>query len=164
MAMVPIWFPIKDWPNYEVSDTDLIRNKTTKHVLKQVLDKGYLMVCLRNNGKQLNQRVHRIIAIARLPNPENKREVNHKNGIKTDNLPDNFEWVTRQENARHALDTGLMNMDHLEDYLTRRREQTHCKYGHLIDGINPGGRHCKTCARRKQAAYIARKKARTQGS
>ena len=52
--------------------------------------------------------LHRIIAENYMPNPHNKAEVNHINGIKTDNRPSNLEWATRKENAKHAYQTNLM--------------------------------------------------------
>lgn len=63
---------------------------------------GYLIVGLSKNGKRKNFYLHRLVAEAFIPNPENKPEVNHKKGNKYDNRACNLEWVTRSENQIHA--------------------------------------------------------------
>ena len=104
-----IW---KDIPNthYEISDSGVVRNKKTGYVRKAQLGNTskYLLIPIKNNeGKIKNHLVHRLIAEAFIPNLENKPQVNHINGIKTDNRIKNLEWVTRSENAIHARRTGL---------------------------------------------------------
>lgn len=68
---------------------------------------GYLCVDLNANGINEQKCIHRLIAEAFIPNPENKPTVNHKNGIKLDISIDNLEWATYSENNKHAFDTGL---------------------------------------------------------
>lgn len=69
--------------------------------------KGYHRVILTKNAKHKSPFVQRLVAEAFIPNPENKKEVNHLNGVKTDNRACNLEWVTPSENMKHAYDKGL---------------------------------------------------------
>ena len=79
-------------------------------LLKLIPDKdGYLRVNLKRQQKTNNRIVHRLVASAFIDNPENKPQVNHKNGIKNDNRVENIEWCTTFENRQHAYDTGLQN-------------------------------------------------------
>lgn len=67
---------------------------------------GYLFVSLCN-GEQKEFSIHTLVARAFIPNPENKPEVNHKNGVKSDNHISNLEWCTTSENILHAYENGL---------------------------------------------------------
>lgn len=96
---------------YQVSDTGVIKRLKSKgclkeRILKTWLSHGYKLVSLYKNGIKNNCHVHRIVATAFLINKD-KPEVNHINGIKTDNSVKNLEWVTTKENAQHAFKTGL---------------------------------------------------------
>jgi hypothetical protein len=82
-------------------------NKTGRYLKPQKCSNGYLFVALRRNGKTIQCRIHRLVAIEHIPNPENKPEVNHKDGDKTNNQVYNLEWVTASENRKHSFDNGL---------------------------------------------------------
>lgn len=77
-------------------------------ILKPTTDnKGYLRIKITLDRKPISYKVHRMVASAFVPNPNNLPQVNHINGNKTDNSFDNLEWVTNRENAAHAIRTGL---------------------------------------------------------
>lgn len=76
---------------------------TYGRILKQQTGTGgYLRVCLCKDNVKETKTVHRLVADAFIQNPERKPEVNHKNGIRTDNTVENLEWVSRSENELHA--------------------------------------------------------------
>lgn len=97
--------------NYAVSDTGQVKNVKTDKILSQHLrnNDGYLQVSLWAQGKRKSFPVHRLVALNFLDNSDNKRDVNHINGIKTDNRVENLEWVTPSENNYHAVHLKLVN-------------------------------------------------------
>ena len=76
-------------------------------ILKYNKTKGYLFVTFLKSHKIKNQSIHRLVAMAFIPNPDKKPCVNHINGIKIDNRIENLEWCTHSENTKHAFNIGL---------------------------------------------------------
>jgi hypothetical protein len=94
--------------DYSISDSGEVRKDTTNYIMKLQIQQGYNHVTIQINGKPKRFRVHRLVAEAFIPNPENKPYVNHIDGNRQNNLAENLEWVTPAENTQHAINTGLM--------------------------------------------------------
>lgn len=99
---------IKGFPGYLVDKTGNVYSKNYNHTgkikkLKPTMQNtGYVRVALCKDDSIKYKLIHRLVAESFIPNPENKSEINHKNGIKTDNRVENLEWATRSENQKHA--------------------------------------------------------------
>lgn len=93
--------------NYSISDAGEVKNDTTNYILKPAIQQGYAHVTIYINKKGKRVKIHRLVASAFIPNPENKPYVNHIDGNRSNNQVDNLEWVTPSENTRHAVGTGL---------------------------------------------------------
>lgn len=79
-----------------------------ERILKTQTDNnGYQRISFTIDRKRAHHKVHRLVAEAFIPNPENKPQVNHIDGNKQNNCIDNLEWVTNIENAHHAISNGL---------------------------------------------------------
>lgn len=106
------WRPVAGYEGlYEVSDQGSVRSLPRQagtfyfkgRMLKQFLNKaGYYCVCLSKEGRQTTVSVHRLVAIAFIPNPEGKETVNHINEDKADNRACNLEWLTLRENIHYG--------------------------------------------------------------
>lgn len=105
-----MWKTLDFNPLYEVSTEGQVRKVGTDFYPKYCKDKDGYMSCSLNTGNgdgtKKKYRVHRLIAFAFVPNPENKPEVNHINSIRDDNRAENLEWCTRSENEKHAYREG----------------------------------------------------------
>ena len=115
-----IWKDIKGYEGlYQVSSLgnvrriDTIMTVVTPHkgtykktwrgkILKVIPQNGYHAIDLCKGNKVERKSIHRLVAETFVPNPKNKLQVNHKNGVKTDNRVENLEWVTASENSTHA--------------------------------------------------------------
>ena len=124
-----LWADIKNYENYyQVSNFGRIRSlnrkfecngknqyssfKTVKtykgKIIKPLLDnRGYFYVFLCKNNVKKNIPIHRLVAKTFIPNPENKPQVNHIDGNKTNNNVTNLEWATCSENIQHAYRNNL---------------------------------------------------------
>ena len=106
--MQDIYTDVMGYPNYQVSKSGKLRNKSTGRVLKHlILTKGYHGVRLYHEGNGKTLKVHRLVAIHWIPNPDNLPEVNHKLGNKDLNGVDDLEWCTGQHNQAHKMLNGL---------------------------------------------------------
>lgn len=116
--MIEEWLPVNGYEgHYEVSNLGNVRvvkkqiqskrgdgyvyNWAQKTLRPTKTGNGYLRVCLYKSGRKEYLGIHRLVAEAFIHNPENKTQVNHKNGVRDDNKVENLEWATPSENLKH---------------------------------------------------------------
>lgn len=101
---------IEGYENYYISDDGKVfstKYKESRELSPNKDRRGYLYINLCKNGKYKSKSIHRLVAKHFLDNYSEQLEVNHKDGIKTNNNVSNLEMVTRTENIRHAVKNGL---------------------------------------------------------
>lgn len=96
------------------------RRRPTRVLTQRVSNDGYLTVKLNHEGVSLTKTVHRLVAEAFIPNPDNKPTVNHIDGNKLNNHVDNLEWATMGEQMTHAYSMGLKNTGVVNKIMTKK--------------------------------------------
>lgn len=149
--MEEIW---KEVPNfngiYFASNTGIV--KSVDHLCKakngkqrtqigrilkpSICKKGYFQISLSLNGVRLHTSIHRAVALAFIPNPNNLPQVNHKDGNKLNNNLNNLEWCTNQENQVHAVKNNLVNHNYGERHHMAKLKNSDILI--LIDRIKNG--------------------------
>ena len=114
MTEQEIWKDIDGYENlYQVSTLGKIKNKRTNKLLHPHQYGLYFVIGLIKDHNYKLFLVHRLVGKAFIPNPLNKREINHIDGNKLNNNVSNLEWATRKENAQHSIKIGLQTKEHL---------------------------------------------------
>ncbi len=99
---------IKGYENYLVFEDGVVLNFNTGRELKpDKTNRGYYRITVCKDNKTKRFTLHRLVAELFIPNPLNLETVNHKDGIKQHNFKSNLEWMSKEDNQSHAVDTGL---------------------------------------------------------
>ena len=119
---------VKDFSEYIVySNGDVYSTKRKRLLIQQTDKDGYKYVRLHKDGKQYRKCVHRLVAECFITTDTILKEVNHKNGLKSDNDYKNLEWCTRLENIKHSWDNGLSKYNkHVIDAMNKARLEKVC--------------------------------------
>ena len=96
-----------------------------ERILKPRIDKkGYVHYALNKNGIAKEYKAHRLVALVFIPNPYNKKQINHKDLNKQNNCVDNLEWCTNGENQKHSYKNNPSRKNFFRDNNPRKRHQT----------------------------------------
>ncbi len=142
-------------PGYFISTLGRVRGRSNK-IIKSYITNNYLQVVVRLEGRGSKVKVlkiHREVAKAFIPNPNNLPQINHKDGNKLNNIVNNLEWCTNKENTIHAYKTGLAKpikgSDNIQSKLTIK-EVTYIRKHYIPRDFNFG---CRALARKFNVSH-----------
>ena len=115
---------IEGFENYIIFEDGLIYNEKFDRFMKEKNDDGYMRVGLCKDGKEKRFSIHRLIALAFIPNPLNKPCIDHINRIRDDNRIENLRWATYSENNQNAITNNE------ELHISKKINKT-CKQGYI---------------------------------
>ena len=147
--MTEEWLSVKGYAGvYEVSNRGDVRRVGGKILSPKPGKNGYKTVTLQLNGYGKKYLVHRLVAEAFIPNPEDKPYVNHIDADKTNNSVSNLEWATAAENIRHAYNNNLIHQNRGEDNVQCKLSEEDVKWikANVIKGDKEFG--CKALAKK----------------
>lgn len=133
------------YTNYIIRNNGDIFNKKKGNKIAQTKCKttGYYMVSLWSNNERRVCTVHRLLAIAFIENPNDYKEVNHKDGDKTNNSLYNLEWITHKENIKHAVNNGLHHPKFTKHADVRKRIIC-CDDGNVFESVKCAAEYYRT--------------------
>ncbi len=162
---------IKGYPDYFITEYGSVFSQKSGKNLKKLKSwrhrQGYLRVEFSGINGRSKKLVHRLVGEAFIPNPESKRTINHKNGIKTDNRVSNLEWNTHSENTKHAFSTlgkkvkkGKESPHSRKVFRIDKKNGKEILFGTLREGGQSVGKSatgctniCLTCRGKRKSAY-----------
>lgn len=154
--MLEVWKPIKDFPNYEVSNLGKIKslerwidnNGGQQHLPERILQvdvnkqrNSYCQVHLSKDGKVYDKKIHRLVAEAFIPNPNNLPQVNHKDVNPLNNCADNLEWCDQQYNNDYSISKRVLQFDLSGNFI--KEYASTVKAGRAV-GVDPSN-ICRCC-------------------
>lgn len=123
------WKIVQGFENYLVStlgNVKTINGRFKKVVYDNKNSYGYVELWKNNKGKKF--RIHRLVAETFIPNYDNKEQVNHIDGNKTNNCVDNLEWVTPKENVTHAINNNLIILKYGSNNVSAKLKEEDVKF------------------------------------
>lgn len=154
--MEEIWKPILQYEAfYEVSNKGRVRSLRTGGIMRMRIGRdGYVRFSLTKDGKQTHKLLHRLLAIAFIPNPDNFAEVNHKNENKQDNSILNLEWCTHKYNSNFGTRLKRMAISNYEPVIQYTKDgEEIARYKSQKEAMEKTGiqsRHISCCCKGKR--------------